>query len=85
MGKTIESVKATLLAWLRVPPEPKPPRGSPDSVRVFRAARNFYRLLVVKWCLAQATVVFGVLIWSWAWSRRALGVSPRSGERSHNA
>lgn len=47
---------------LKVPPEPVPPVGTYASVRVFRAARNFYRLLLLKWLLKQIGVVVGALI-----------------------
>ncbi|MBI2686294.1 MAG: hypothetical protein HYX27_08255 [Acidobacteria bacterium] len=36
-------MKETLLRLLRVPPEPSPPDGSPESIRIFRAGRNYYR------------------------------------------
>lgn len=50
-----------LLQFLRVPPEPTPPAGSHDSVQVFRADRNFYRLLLFKWVAKQLGVVLGAL------------------------
>ncbi len=46
-----------LLAWLRVPPEPAPPDGSPDSIRIFRAGRNYYYWRLLTWGLSQAGVV----------------------------
>lgn len=49
------------LRWLRVPPEPQPPSGSPGSLRVFRAGRNFLRLRFARWMLTQVGAVFGVL------------------------
>lgn len=50
------------LRWLRVPPEPQPPSGSPGSLRVFRAGRNYLRLRLVRWTLTQIGAVFGVLV-----------------------
>lgn len=50
------------LRWLRVPPEPQPPSGSPGSLRVFRAGRNLLRLRLVRWTLTQIGAVFGVLV-----------------------
>jgi membrane protein YdbS with pleckstrin-like domain len=44
-------MRAQLLQWLRVPPEPQPPEGSPDSIRIFRAGRNYYRWLLFVWAL----------------------------------
>jgi len=34
---------------LRIPPEPGPPPGDEASARIFRAAPNYYRYLLVKW------------------------------------
>lgn len=48
-----------ILALLRVPPEPHPPEGSAESVRVFRAGRNYYRFLLLGWCLANVGAVAG--------------------------
>ncbi len=38
-----------LLKWLRVPHEPAPPEGSPDSIKIFRAGANYYRWRLVVW------------------------------------
>ena len=47
---------------LRIPPEPEAPPGDEGSTRVFRAAPNFYKYLLVAWALktlaALAAVVF---------------------------
>jgi len=51
----------TLTRWLRIPPEPAPPAGSPGSLRVFRAARNYLRLRQLGWAAAQAGALVGVL------------------------
>jgi membrane protein YdbS with pleckstrin-like domain len=48
-----EATKAVLLRLLRVPAEPKPPDGSPESIRVFRAGRNYYRWRLLQWGLMQ--------------------------------
>lgn len=53
--------EARALRWLRVPPQPHAPSGSPGSLRVFRAGRNFLRLRLARWTLTQAGAVFGVL------------------------
>jgi membrane protein YdbS with pleckstrin-like domain len=58
-----ESLKIRLLGWLRVPPEPKPPQGSPESIRVFRAAPNYFKLLRWKWGLAQLAAALGFVVW----------------------
>jgi membrane protein YdbS with pleckstrin-like domain len=51
-------VTAYLLRLLRVPPEPEAPDGSPDSIRIFRAARNYFRWRLFIWGMSQLVVVF---------------------------
>ncbi len=57
----ISAVKAGLLRVLRIPAEPEPPAGAPESIRVFRAAPNYYKLRLVKWVAGQAMAFVGVL------------------------
>ncbi len=58
-----EGVLTSLIArFLKVPPEPEPPMGSPGSVRVFNAASGYYRYRMVKWALAQASTFIGLII-----------------------
>ena len=52
----------TVLRWLRVPPEPAPPDGSPGSVQVFRAGKNYYRWRVLMWALSHVSLVAGTLV-----------------------
>jgi uncharacterized membrane protein YdbT with pleckstrin-like domain len=52
--------KAIVLRLLKVPAEPQTPAGSPGSVKVFRAAPNFYRLNLFTWGIRQAAA-FGAL------------------------
>ncbi len=47
-------MKKRLLSLLRIPPEPEPPRGSPDSLRVFRAANGYYRYRICTWLIGRA-------------------------------
>ncbi len=54
----VKAVESKLLRWLRVPPEPAPPEGTPGSVLVFRAGRNYWRWRILCWALAQ----FGILL-----------------------
>jgi hypothetical protein len=58
-----ETLEKSLLSLLRVPPEPEPPFGAPDSVRVFRASRKLYLLRVVRWGLAQTAALAGIIFW----------------------
>jgi membrane protein YdbS with pleckstrin-like domain len=59
----LDLLKALVLGACKVPPEPVAPAGSPGSIRVFRAAANFYKLSLLKWSLAQAAAVGGTLFW----------------------
>lgn len=56
-----EPFRAAVLRLFRVPPEPTPPAGDPARVRVFRAAPNFFRYLLVRWLLGQAGALLGLL------------------------
>ncbi len=58
----ITALRSLALRVLKTPAEPTPPAGSHASLRVFRAARNFYRLLLLRWVLKQIGVVVGALI-----------------------
>lgn len=58
-------LKSTVFRLLRVPHEPTPPAGSPESVRTFRASRRFFQLNLLRWVLGQAVALLllaGVLI-----------------------
>lgn len=57
-----EGVRNPLLRLMRVPPEPETPQGSPESIKVFRAGRNFYLWSLVRWALVQFCVGFALLI-----------------------
>lgn len=56
----LSGFERALLALLRVPEAPEPPDGSPDSIRVFRAGRNYYVWLIVMWALG--VLVAGVAV-----------------------
>jgi uncharacterized membrane protein YdbT with pleckstrin-like domain len=58
----VKFIESLLLRWLRVPPEPAPPEGSPGSVLVFRAGKNYWRWRVLCWALAQAGILLLVLL-----------------------
>ncbi len=55
------SLERLLTRLLRVPPEPQPPPGSPDSLSVFRAAPRYYQYTVVKWAFKQLGAILGIL------------------------
>jgi membrane protein YdbS with pleckstrin-like domain len=48
----LSGLERVLLTVLKVPEAPVPPDGSPDSIRVFRAGRNYYVWLVIMWAIA---------------------------------
>lgn len=48
--------------FLKVPPEPEPPLGSPDSVRVFNASPGYYRYRLVLWCIKQVGTFIGLVV-----------------------
>lgn len=58
----IAALQARLLEVLKVPPQPDPPSGAAGSVRVFQAARNFFRYQLVTWALKQAGALWGIVI-----------------------
>ena len=47
----LAAVKRVVMRVATVPAEPHAPAGSPGSIRVFRAAENYWKLLLVKWGL----------------------------------
>jgi membrane protein YdbS with pleckstrin-like domain len=67
----LSGIERRLLALLKVPEAPQPPDGSADSIRVFRAGRNYYLWSVIVWgafvllvgvVLAAASVPLAVAI-----------------------
>lgn len=54
-------LRALMLQVMKVPPEPAPPFGSPGSIRVFRAGRNYYRWRLFAWGATQIATVIGLL------------------------
>jgi membrane protein YdbS with pleckstrin-like domain len=65
-------LKGIVLAALRVPHEPDPPAGSPDSVRVFRAGRRLYSWNLIVWGIAQFTTAVLALLFFTVMARVAL-------------
>lgn len=54
-------LQAAVARWLRVPPPPAVPAGSPGSVRWFQAAPGFLRYRTLHWGLAQVGAVWGLV------------------------
>lgn len=57
-------IKRCALAILKAPPEPRPPFGDPGSLRVFNAGRNYLRLKLLGWTLAQTAALGGIIFWT---------------------
>jgi hypothetical protein len=55
-----ELLKAAALRLAKVPPEPHAPAGSPGSIKIFRAAPNYWKYLLVKWGLKQVVGAFAI-------------------------
>ena len=56
-----DSIRTRVLQLFRVPHDPEPPAGAPGSVRVFRAARNFYKLRLLRWGIGQVAALAGII------------------------
>jgi hypothetical protein len=56
-----DSIRRSVLRLFRVPHDPEPPVGAPGSVKVFRAARNFYKLRLFRWGIGQLAAIAGIL------------------------
>ena len=60
-------------AFMRVPPYPEPPEGSPESIQVFRAGRNFYLWCMIVWLFTHVFFLAFLLALHFALSK----ASPR--------
>ena len=56
----LNAFERLLLDVLKVPEAPQPPDGSPDSLRVFRAGRNYYLWSIIMWALGALVAGFAV-------------------------
>lgn len=57
----LERFEGLLVRVLRVPPAPQPPAGTPESIQVFRASRDYFRLRLGKWSLKQVATLIGII------------------------
>lgn len=48
--------------WLRIPPPPAVPAGTPGSVRRFQAAPGYFRYRVASWGLKQIGALWGLIV-----------------------
>ena len=53
-----------VLRWLKVPSEPHPPAGAPESLRIFRAGRNYLKLRLFGWAAAETFALAGIVFWT---------------------
>lgn len=58
-----KQARTYLLQWLRIPAMPEAPWGAPESVQVFRAGKNYYKLRVLQWTFGQLLTLAGILFW----------------------
>lgn len=63
MNGLLSNVRSWILRFLRVPPEPHPPAGSPGSLRIFRAGESYRRLLILGWALRHVVLIGAFLFW----------------------
>lgn len=56
------AIRSRLLSVLRVPHDPEPPFGAPGSLKVFRAAKNFYYIRLLAWLIAQLGAMIGIIV-----------------------
>ncbi len=59
-----EMIRRLALLLLKVPPEPHPPFGDPNSLRVFNADRNYFRLRMARWTIVQLFALAGFIFWT---------------------
>jgi membrane protein YdbS with pleckstrin-like domain len=57
-------LRRRVLALLKVPPEPHPPMGDLASLRIFHAGRNYLKLRLAVWGMAQVLALAGLLFWT---------------------
>jgi uncharacterized membrane protein YdbT with pleckstrin-like domain len=59
--RQFSQVELWVQAALCVPPYPEPPEGSPESIQVFHAGRNYYTLCLLVWFLSQLLILIGLI------------------------
>jgi membrane protein YdbS with pleckstrin-like domain len=58
-----EKLRNMFLRFVRVPLEPQPPFGDPQSLKVFRASRKLYYLRLFRWGIGQIAAFVAILFW----------------------
>jgi membrane protein YdbS with pleckstrin-like domain len=63
-----------VLTALRVPPAPNAPEGSPESILIFRAGKNFFYLQFFQWFVKILGVILGVIaLYIFIWKSAQMG------------
>ena len=57
-------IRRWALAFLKAPPEPHLPMGDPASLRVFSAGRNYFRLRMARWLVAEIVALGALIFWT---------------------
>ncbi|HVQ35866.1 MAG TPA: PH domain-containing protein [Candidatus Bathyarchaeia archaeon] len=57
-------LKRVVLRLAKVPAEPHAPAGSPGSIKVFRAAENYWKYLLLRWGIKQAAGAFAIVFFA---------------------
>lgn len=60
-----DPIRRLVLRIARLPADPSPPAGAPGSVKVFRAANNYFKLRLARWFFAQIGAIIGIVISLW--------------------
>jgi len=58
-----DAARRLLLRLLRIPPTPEAPWGAPESVRIYRPGKNFYKLRLFHWSAGQILTLAGIVFW----------------------
>ncbi|MEO8028610.1 MAG: PH domain-containing protein [Bryobacteraceae bacterium] len=62
-------VERRLLDFLRVPPLPEAPEGSPESIRIFHAGRNYFKWSILLWAIANASFLLLLVMLDFSFGR----------------
>lgn len=70
----LDWARSRVLTLLRVPPAPHAPEGSPESILIFRAGKNFFYLQFVQWFIKILGVILGVIaLYAFIWKYVHMG------------
>jgi uncharacterized membrane protein YdbT with pleckstrin-like domain len=58
----VKWIQSRVLAFARLPAQPHPPEGAAESVRIFHAGWNYYRLRIMTWLIISTGALGGWLV-----------------------